>query len=183
MSLSNLAANPSSVLPSGAIIRPEQPDDEAAVEALNALSFGPGRFAKTAYRLRRNNPPLIACNRVCIHDCRLVGAVCFSPLRVGSAPAVLLGPLAVHPDFKNKRIGLSLMLAGMRAAQEAGEALVILVGDPPYYARAGFVPVPRGQMAMPGPVDYGRLLACELKDGALEAACGAVRADPRRVAG
>ena len=38
-------------------IRPETPADDAAVEALNAASFGPGRFAKSAYRLREGVDP------------------------------------------------------------------------------------------------------------------------------
>ena len=166
-------------LPDDAQIIGEDVSHAEAVEALNALSFGPGRFAKSAYKLRRNNPAVLAYNRVCMLNGRLIGAVCFSRIRIGSTPALLLGPLAVHPEFKNKGIGLALMRDGMAAAKANGEALVVLVGDAPYYARAGFVPVPRGQMIMPGPVDYGRLLACELVPGGLEPARGAMRPDPR----
>ena len=166
-------------LPEGAQILPETASHAEAIEALNAFSFGPGRFAKSAYKLRRNNPPVLAYNRVCMLNGRLIGAVCFSHIRIGRAPALLLGPLAVHPDFKNKGIGLALMRDGMAAAKAAGETLVVLVGDAPYYARAGFLPVPRGQMVMPGPVDYGRLLACEFVAGSLEQAHGPMRPDPR----
>ncbi|MCC0015337.1 MAG: N-acetyltransferase [Rhodobiaceae bacterium] len=165
-------------LPEGAVILPETEDHAEAVEVLNAFTFGPGRFAKTAYRLRRNNPPVIAYNRICMAHGRLVGAVCFSRVRIGTARALLLGPLAVHPDYKNKGIGIALMQAGMAAAQVAGERLVVLVGDAPYYARAGFSHVPRGQMEMPGPVDYARLLAHEFVPGSLAEARGMMRADP-----
>jgi predicted N-acetyltransferase YhbS len=51
---------------------------------------------------------------------------------------------------------------------------VLLVGDAPYYARAGFKPVPPRQLIMPGPVDPERLLCCELRDGALAAAAGKI---------
>lgn len=141
------------ILPAGALIQPETVDMSNAIEVLNSDVFGPGRFAKTAYRLRRNNPPVLAFNRVCMLQDRLIGAVCFSRIRIGAQSALLLGPLAVDRSFKNQGVGVGLMQAGIAAAQEAGEALVVLVGDPPYYARAGFSPVAMGQIAMPGPVD------------------------------
>ncbi len=50
---------------------------------------------------------------------------------------------------------------------------MLLVGDPPYYARTGFARVPLGQITLPGPVDYARLLYKELVPGAIAAARGA----------
>jgi predicted N-acetyltransferase YhbS len=52
---------------------------------------------------------------------------------------------------------------------------VILVGDMPYYARSGFVPVPPGQIVLPGPVDPARLLALELAPSALAGVKGVVK--------
>jgi predicted N-acetyltransferase YhbS len=46
----------------------------------------------------------------------------------------------------------------------------------PYYGRFGFVPVPPGQIRLPGPVDPARLLALELVAGALSDAVGLVQA-------
>ncbi len=68
-----------------------------------------------------------------------------------------------------------MMLDGMARARELGYKLVILVGDLPYYARAGFAVVPCGRILMPGPVDPARLLYAELAPGALEAYRGPVR--------
>jgi predicted N-acetyltransferase YhbS len=56
---------------------------------------------------------------------------------------------------------------GMEAARADGLGLVLLVGDEPYYARLGFVRVPAGHIALPGPVNPQRLLAVELRPGAL----------------
>jgi predicted N-acetyltransferase YhbS len=56
----------------------------------------------------------------------------------------------------------------MARARELGYRLVILVGDLPYYARAGFTVAPHGYIALPGPVDPARLLYAELVPGALE---------------
>ena len=163
--------------PQAAVILPELPAHAEAVEALNAFTFGPGRFTKTAYRLRHNNPPVLAYNRICMLDGALIGAVCFSRIRVGPQRALLLGPLVVHPDHKHRGIGHALMRIGIDTARAEGEELVVLVGDAPYYARSGFAPVPRGQMRMPGPVDPGRLLARELVDGAMEKAVGPIKPD------
>ncbi|MEM8876375.1 MAG: N-acetyltransferase [Pseudomonadota bacterium] len=165
----------SPILPEGVVLREAQKSDDGATEALAAAVFGPGRFAKTAYRLRRDNPPVEALCHVCTVDERLVAAITFSRVLIGETRALLLGPLAVEHAWKNRGIGLALMQTGLNKAQASGESLFILVGDAPYYARAGFEPVPRGQMQMPGPVDPARLLAFALVPGALERAIGAVR--------
>ncbi|MGC2603662.1 MAG: N-acetyltransferase, partial [Rhodomicrobium sp.] len=75
----------------------------------------------------------------------------------------------------NQGHGLRLMLEGLRRARELGYQLVILVGDLPYYARAGFAAVPPERILLPGPVDPARLLYAELVPGALEAYRGLVR--------
>jgi predicted N-acetyltransferase YhbS len=64
----------------------------------------------------------------------------------------------------------------MEEARAAGVALVVLVGDEPYYARLGFRRIPRGQIAMPGPADPDRLLAAELMPDALRSFSGVVQA-------
>jgi predicted N-acetyltransferase YhbS len=74
----------------------------------------------------------------------------------------------------NRGIGMALVRRSLAAAQEAGHRLVLLVGDEPFYGRAGFVKVPRGQLEMPGPVDPERLLALELEPGVLARARGPI---------
>jgi len=81
--------------------------------------------------------------------------------------ALLLGPLAVDPEFANRGHGRGLVREAMDAARANGLGLVLLVGDEPYYARLGFVRVPAGQIALPGPVNPQRLLAAELRPGGL----------------
>jgi predicted N-acetyltransferase YhbS len=62
-------------------------------------------------------------------------------------------------------------------ARRAGHRLILLVGDEPYYARAGFKRIPRRQVTMPGPVDPARLLVAELADGAFQGVSGAIQPD------
>jgi predicted N-acetyltransferase YhbS len=160
------------------ITRPAGPEDSADIQALHVRAFGPGRFARTAYRLREGTSEFSAYCRVCRIGGRLVAAVRFTPITIGGrGGALLLGPLAVDPAFANQGHGRGLVGIALEAAREAGIALVLLVGDLPYYARLGFGPVPRGQILLPGPVDPDRLLAVELVPGALAGYRGLVAAD------
>ena len=87
---------------------------------------------------------------------------------------MLLGPLAVDPAFANRGYGRGLVARAIEEARANGIALVLLVGDEPYYGKLGFRRVPPGRITLPGPLNYGRLLAAELEDGALDRYSGAV---------
>ncbi|MGC2788309.1 MAG: N-acetyltransferase, partial [Roseiarcus sp.] len=102
-------------------------------------------------------------------------ASAMTPIAIGDAPALLLGPLFVEPVFRSQGIGEALVKSSLEAAKAAGWKLVILVGDEPYYSRMGFQRAPKGHVSLPGPVDPERLLYCELVPGALAAANGAAR--------
>ena len=155
-------------------IAPERLEDAAAIERLNERAFGPGRFARTAYRLREGAAHDLALSFVARVGTLLVGSNRMTPIECGRARALLLGPLTVEPAFRSRGIGRALIEASLGAAREAGHTLSLLVGDEPYYGRLGFKRVPFGKLAMPGPVDPARLLACELKPGALEGLGGAI---------
>ncbi len=159
---------------------PEQPSDEPAIERLVARTFGPGRFARTAYRLREGNPHVRELSFTAYIGTMLVGSVRLSPLLIGEAPALLLGPLTVEPPFRAHGIGRRLVERSLEAAKAAGAKLVLLVGDEPYYGRMGFLRIPRGQVTLPGPVDPDRVLVCPLDGGGIEGVTGAVRPDYAR---
>lgn len=165
-------------MPSSAIdIRAERPDDLAAISDLCARAFGPGRFARTAYRVREAAPPERELCLTAWIDGRLAGSIRFTPITIGGVKgALLLGPLAVEPALAGQGCGRALIAAGLERARRLGYRLVVLVGDPPYYARLGFVPVPAGQLRLPGPADPARLLAYELEPGALASFRGAIAA-------
>jgi len=156
-------------------IRLARPEDAARIEQLHDEVFGPGRFARTAYRVREQAGNagfgLMAwCGGT------LAGTVRFTPVRIdGRSGAIMLGPLAVAPQFKAQGFGRWLVEEGVEEAQARGASLVILVGDLPYYARMGFGRVPLGQITLPGPVAPERLLARELSEGALASTHGLAR--------
>jgi predicted N-acetyltransferase YhbS len=149
--------------------------DAEPIERLNERVFGPGRFARSAYRIRETTDPDPALSFVARVGTLLVGASAMTPIVIDSTPALLLGPLIVEPVFRSQGIGEALVNRSLDAARAAGWTLVILVGDEPYYARMGFQRAPRGHISLPGPVDPDRLLYCELTPGALASAKGAAR--------
>jgi predicted N-acetyltransferase YhbS len=159
-----------------ATIRLEAPGDEAAADGIVAERFGPGRFAKTAYRLREGVKPIAGLSFVAEQEGRIVGTVRYWPVEIGGAAALMLGPIAVASSMQGQGIALALMQTSLEAAAKLGHRAVVLVGDEPYYGRAGFKRVmPLGRITMPGPVDLGRLLGLSLVDGALEAMKGEIR--------
>jgi predicted N-acetyltransferase YhbS len=157
------------------IISAERPQDGPAVQVLEERAFGPGRFARSAYRLRENNPHDPALSFVARLSTLVVGSVRVSHIRIGHQPALLLGPLTVDPAFRSKGIGRMLVEASATAARSAGHTAMLLVGDEAYYARMGFQRLKPGTVTMPGPVDTQRLLALPLSDGALDSLRGEVR--------
>src|SRR3954468_9833808 len=156
-------------------IRLENPDDDAGIEALNAEGFGPGRFAKSAYRLREGVKPVSGLSFVAMENGILRGSVRFWPIRVGGHEELLLGPLAVQGDQRGRGIGIGLMQAGIAAAQNGPWRGILLVGDEPYYTKAGFSRLPPGRVKFPGPVDQNRILGLSLKAGELLNLSGEVR--------
>ncbi len=156
-------------------VRLEAPDDFPSVETLNAESFGPGRFAKSAYRLREGVDPVAELSFVAIEDGLLRGSVRFWPISVGGHEELLLGPLAVQTGQRGRGIGIALMLAGIEAARRGPWRGVLLVGDEPYYTRVGFSRLPPGRVKFPGPVDQNRILGLSLKGGEMLTLSGQIR--------
>src|SRR5262245_31978941 len=158
-------------------IHVETPDDAAAIERLHERTFGPGRFARTAFRIREKIPHRLDLSFIARIGTLMVGSVQLSPIRIGETPALLLGPLTVEPPFRGRGIARALIARALAEATAQGHRLVLLVGDEPYYGQSGFRPVPKGQVTMPGPVDPTRVLVAELVDGAFAGVGGPVRPD------
>jgi predicted N-acetyltransferase YhbS len=156
------------------ILAPQTPADQAAIDKLDERVFGPGRFARSAYRLREGVPADLRLSYVARVGTYLVGANRMTHIRCGETPILLLGPLSVEPAFRSSGIGEALVTKSLEAARAAGHKLVILVGDLAYYQRMGFRLVPEGRLVFPGPVDPARLLYCSLAEDGLEGISGRV---------
>jgi predicted N-acetyltransferase YhbS len=156
------------------LIRPERPSDAEGIERLHERTFGPGRFARTAYRLREGLAQEPDLSFTVMVGTLLVGSIRVTRLSMGGAPGLLLGPVTVEPAFMGRGIGMALVRRVIDAARAGGHRLMLLVGDEPFYGRAGFRRVPNGRLVMPGPVDPARLLVLELVPGAFDGVKGPV---------
>ncbi|MEX5598760.1 GNAT family N-acetyltransferase [Pseudophaeobacter sp. C1-32P7] len=142
-------------------LKPEQPDDRWEVEALYDLCFAPGREALSSYRLRDGGPPVSGLSLVARDEQGiLAGAIRFWPVHVGTADALLLGPVAVHPTHQGEGLGGSLIRDSLARAADSGWARVMLVGDAPYYRRFGFEKLEG--VLMPPPTNPDRVLGLAL---------------------
>jgi predicted N-acetyltransferase YhbS len=153
---------------------PEEPAHDPEIEIINAEAFGPGRFTRAAYKIREGGPHERNLSFVAMNGGAVVASVRMTRVAAGAGRALLLGPLAVRPPFKNVGIGRRLVAMALEAAQKSGAGAVILVGDEPYYGPLGFKRIPRGQISMPRPVDLDRLLAVEFSPGAVASLTGEV---------
>ena len=156
------------------VYMPEEPAHDPEIELINEEAFGPGRFARAAYKIREGGPHDRALSFVAVCHGTVIASVRMTPIAAGEGRALLLGPLAVRPAHKNLGIGKKLVRIALEEAKKAGSGVVILVGDEPYYGPLGFRKVPHGQLSMPRPVDPERLLAHEIALGALAAMRGEV---------
>ena len=154
---------------------PEAPAHDPEIDAINEEAFGPGRFARAAYKIREGGPHERALSFVAVNGAgAVVASVRMTRVSAGAGRALLLGPLAVRPAHKNLGIGRRLVAMSLEAARNAGWPAVLLVGDEPYYGPLGFKKVPYGQLSMPRPVDYDPVLAHEIVPGATAALTGMV---------
>lgn len=153
-------------------LAPETPEDWWDVEALYDLTFAPGRSALSSYRLREGVDPL---PQLCLTardaDGILAGAVRNWPVRVGGAPAALLGPIAVHPTRQGEGIAAMLMWHCLTVATGVWDRMM-LVGDAPYYGRYGFKRL--DGVVMPPPTNPDRVLGAALTPGAWDSVHGPV---------
>ena len=159
------------------LIHAESSADALPIERLHERTFGPGRFARTAFRIREKAAHRLDLSFTARVGTLLVGSVRQTPIRIGQTPALFLGPVTIEPPFRGRGIGQVLIARALDEARRKGHHLVVLVGDQPYYGRLGFKPIPKGRASMPGPVDPGRLLVCELADGAFDDVSGKIRPD------
>jgi predicted N-acetyltransferase YhbS len=162
-------------------IRTERAADIGAREALLDAAFGAGRFERTCQRLRDGRLPaeglaFVATRRgpLSRSAASVVGTLRLWHVNAGGKPALMLGPLAVDPACRSLGIGAALMVHAIAAAERRGHGAVVLLGDAPYYARFGFSASSTGALTLPGPYESDRLLALELREGALAGAVGMI---------
>jgi predicted N-acetyltransferase YhbS len=156
-------------------IRQERLADLDAREALLDASFGETRFRKSSERLREDRMPAEGLSFIASEGRRVIGTARLWNIACGNdQQALLLGPVAVAEDRRSLGLGGAMVRRAIQAARKLGYGAIVLVGDPEYYSRFGFSGEKTGALWMPGPFERHRLLARELKKGALDGARGMI---------
>lgn len=124
-------------------IRPETPDDFAAIATVVRDAFGRDDEARVVERLRRSGRYVPELALVALREGAIAGHVMFTyaPLRLGGGgerDVLLLAPLSVTPPLQRQGIGGALVRSGLEIADAMGEPLALVLGHASYYPRHGF---------------------------------------------
>ncbi|TVQ05763.1 MAG: N-acetyltransferase [Leptolyngbya sp. DLM2.Bin27] len=162
------------------MIRAEQPGDSEAIHRVNAIAFGRANEADLVDQLRGLPHTL---SLVAVAEHAIVGHIFFSPVTVAVTQAedtLLLGlaPLAVLPAFQRQGLGSQLIRQGLTLSAQMGAKAVVVLGDPSYYGRFGFVPAQAKALTCEYTVPDGAFRVLELQPGALAGCQGLVRYRP-----
>lgn len=160
-------------------IRPEKPEDFAAIYEVNIDAFGQANEARLVDDLRKSSAFVPELSLVACEDDRIVGHILFSRITIEkenrSFSALSLAPMAVSPGFQRQGIGSQLVREGLRRARSLGHRVVVVVGHPNYYPRFGFSSARAKGLEAPFSVPDEAFLVLELSDGALHDVSGIVK--------
>ena len=133
------------------IIRPEAPGDGEAVRDILIAAFADHPFSRqTEHRiveaLRADDAA--TCALVAEVEGTVVGHIAFSAVRIDGKDCgwLALGPIAVAPNRQRQGVGQALVREGLKRIRDAGARGCVLVGDPAFYRRFGFVNHPALRM-------------------------------------
>lgn len=140
-------------------IRPELPGDDGWIEALHEISFGPGRFARAAYRVRERIGVEPSLSYIAEVKGERAASVRMTPIAIDGVKGYMLGPLMTDPAYRKQGAGRALVrhVCDLALARD-GIAFVLLVGDFAYYGPLGFEKTVLRAIRFPGPVDPERVL-------------------------
>lgn len=137
-------------------IRPESPEDAAAIANVIRLAFGGDDEVRLVDRLRGAADFDPALSRIAEIDGRIVGHILFTQCVIDgddgrSTPVVCLAPMAVLPKCQRQGVGSALVRDGLRVCTECGHHIITVLGHPAYYPRFGFLPASRFGIRSPFP--------------------------------
>ena len=159
------------------VIREERAEDAEAVHALLVAAFAREAEGRLVERLRASGK--VVCALVAEEKGRVLGHMVFSRIAVnnggGDIPVLALAPLAVIPAFQRLGIGSALVSAGLARCRELGHFRVIVIGDPVFFGRFGFVAASSFGLSCPFRVPAESFLAIELEAGVFAQVSGVVR--------
>ena len=163
-------------------LRPERPADFRRVEELTRDAFwnhyAPGCDEHYLAHILRDSPDFVPeLDYVAVCGGQTVGNIMYTRARIlldrgGERDVLCFGPLAVAPPFQGRGVGSALVERTRDLARELGYAAILILGDPDYYSRFGFVPAERYGVGTAWGAYLISLQALELQSGALADCAG-----------
>ena len=157
-------------------IRQETPADLDSIRTVEEAAFGRSAEADLVDLCRQRGK--VSLSLVAVRDQHLVGHILFTPVRLDPPcpgwHGLGLGPVAVLPAFQRMGIGSSLITSGLEMCRQQGIDFIVLLGDPHYYCRFGFIPASEFGLGN----EYGageEFMVRELRPGVLRGAKGVVK--------
>jgi len=161
------------------LVRPERREDYAAIAAVIRDAFGKVDEALLVERLRNEADYDQDLALVAVEGNEVFGHVFFSTVHVEQGDerttALALAPLAVRPDIQRRGVGSALVRRGLDGCVQQGHGVVIVLGEPTFYARFGFGPASRVGIQPPFAVPAAAFQVLEVRPGALGKVRGTVR--------
>jgi putative acetyltransferase len=114
--------------------------DAPDLETLYGAAFPDEDLLPLVKRLLREEPAILSLAAE-VAD-RLAGHIIFTPCGVDHRNdcVALLGPLAVMPSRQRQGVGRALVRVGLDQLAQGNARRVLVLGDPAYYGRFGFLP-------------------------------------------
>jgi HAD superfamily hydrolase (TIGR01509 family) len=154
----------------------EMPEDIAGIRVVELAAFKGSAEADLVDLCRERGK--VSLSLVVKKEARVIAHLMFTPVRLDPPhpgwQGLGLGPVAVLPEFQGQGIGSRLIEEGLEKCRGLGIDFVVLLGNPAYYCRFGFIPASEFGLGN----EYGQadaFQARELRPGVLRGAKGIVK--------
>src|SRR5260370_36400203 len=92
----------------------ETPADAVPIERLHERTFGPGRYSRTAFRIREQIEHRLDLSFTARIGTLLAGSVLLTSGCIGGTPPLLVGPATIRAPFRRPRIRQALIARALK---------------------------------------------------------------------
>ena len=146
-------------------IRQISNEDNDKIIKLLYKSFGPGRFARSVYRLREKNDRDTEFSYIYELNNQILSSISYYKTFLNNdINGLLLGPLAVDPEHRGKGYGVELVKYTITLIKKTmAYDFILVIGDYHYYEKFGFKKI-NNTFSFYGPVNSEKVLILPIKD-------------------